>query len=126
METQGKIDEEIDTIQNSIRTVDVDEGQVVAEDLAREPHVDDGNERSSNGDETEPLTISTGTANAYAGGNASDEDAQINTETDGEIGAEETEKVTKEQELQSAITQLREELVEKDELIEISHRRKPF
>mmetsp|Transcript_17260 Transcript_17260/g.34492 ORF Transcript_17260/g.34492 Transcript_17260/m.34492 type:complete len:497 (+) Transcript_17260:54-1544(+) len=55
--------------------------------------------------------------NAYAGGNASDEDAQINTETDGEIGAEETEKVTKEQELQSFIAQLRDELVEKDELI---------
>eukprot|EP00985_Skeletonema_marinoi_P023267 scaffold15382_cov188-Skeletonema_marinoi.AAC.1 len=120
METQGKIGEEIDRVQNSIRSVDyVDEVQVAADDLARDTRVDDGNERSSIGDETEPITIST--VSAHARGDASNEGAQIKRETDnGEIQAEEAEKETMELELQSTIAQLaqlREDLVEKDELI---------
>jgi Ran GTPase-activating protein (RanGAP) involved in mRNA processing and transport len=113
-ETLNKIDEEINRIQNSIRTVAIDGGQVVAEGLVGQPRGDD-NERSSN-ETGQPTTTTIDAGNAYVG-DASDEDAQINAERDEDIAAKETVTDTKEQELQSTITRLQRELVEKDEVI---------
>eukprot|EP00985_Skeletonema_marinoi_P000870 scaffold355_cov161-Skeletonema_marinoi.AAC.3 len=105
-ETLENFEEEMVRIKNSIRTVGVDEGQVVAEEDIAEAEEPSGDDIKRPSNETGQLTI--GTANTL--GDDIDEDAQTNRERDRE---KETE--INEQELQSTIARLQRELAEKEE-----------